>query len=114
MIKDKKYYRKPRRTFGASITEPNQCLNIRTIIDRLAQGKPVNTEMRQHVPLPPDGMIEDDFETGTEEITDITDAVALQDDINARIAEQNRQAEEQRERGESVVDVTGAVTGAVS
>lgn len=109
MIRDKKYYRKPRRTFNRSIAEPNQSIQLRTIIDRLANGLPVQTKMREHVPLPPDGELLDDFESGTEEFTDITDVVALQEELQAKFDEQ---AKERESKQNTMVDVTSAIASA--
>lgn len=111
MIRDKKYYRKPRRTFKQSISEPNQSIQLRTIIDRLANGLPVQTKMREHVPLPPDGELLDDFESGTEEFTDITDVVAMQEELQAKF---DAQAKERESKQNTIVDVTSAITSSGS
>lgn len=91
--------RHPRRDCsGDNITVPNQSISVRTLIDRVSQGLPINAKLRQHIPLPPDGMVADDFDTGTEEILDVTDAVAFADKIKSEqqyIAEQKQKAKDE-------------------
>lgn len=111
MIRDKKYYRKPRRTFKKSIAEPNQSIQLRTIIDRLANGLPVQTKMREHIPLPPDGELLDDFDSGTEEFTDITDVIAMQEELQAKFDEQ---AKDRESKQNTMVDVTSAISAPTS
>ena len=72
-----------RKCCGTSITIPDASLSARVLIDRVSEGKPINARMAKHIPLPPDGMIEDDFETGMEDISDVTDAVIYADKIRA-------------------------------
>ena len=95
MEKKDTYIRKPRRKLDTkSITIPDCSLSARVLIDRCAKGLPVNAKMSKHIPLPADGNIDDDWDTGTEEILDVTDAVAFHDKL---IAEQ-KYIQEQKEK----------------
>ena len=95
MEKKDTYVRKPRRKLDTkSITIPDCSLSARVLIDRCAKGLPVNAKMSKHIPLPNDGMVEDDWETGTEEILDVSDAVAFQDKIIA----QQKYIQEQKQK----------------
>lgn len=86
MEKNENYTRRRRRVLDKrSYTIPDASLSVRTLIDRTARGLPVNAKLSKHVPLPADGGIMDDFTTGTEEITDVTDAVHYADKIRAEM-----------------------------
>ena len=93
------YKRYPRRNLsGGSITTPDASLSVRYLIDRTAKGLPVNARLSKHIPLPPDGMLLDDFETGIEEILDVTDAQAFADKLQAQakyIADEKEKARKQ-------------------
>lgn len=93
------YVRHPRRVLDSKdYCTPECSLSIRTLINRSAQGLPINAKISQHVPLPPDGEDLNDFETGTEEILDVTDAVEHIEKLNAdikHIREQQRKAQEE-------------------
>lgn len=93
------YKRFPRRKLDKhSITLPEASLSVRTLIDRTAEGKPVNARLSKHIPLPDDGIVLDDFETGTEEITDIVDAVEFSDKIRNELSYIEKQKEEARQQ----------------
>lgn len=98
-VENETYKRYPRRVLDKhSITIPEASLSVRTLIDRTAKGKPVNARLSKHVPLPDDGTIQDDFETGTEEIIDIVDAVEYSDKIRDELAYIEKQKEEERKK----------------
>lgn len=104
-IEKETYKRYPRRKLDPrGITIPESSLNIRVLIDRTAKGLPVNARLSKHVPLPDDGMIDDDFETGTEEILDVTDAVEHADKIRKELEYVAKKKEEalQQEIGAEV------------
>lgn len=78
--------RRPRRKLDTrSMTIPEASLSIRVLIDRTSKGLPVNARLSKHIPLPADGELMDDYETGTEEILDVTDAVEYADKIRANM-----------------------------
>ena len=84
-----------RKCNGPSLTIPDASLSVRVLMDRVAEGKPINSKISRHVPLPPDGPVDDDFETGTEEILDVTDAVQHAEKIRAEmkyVAEEKEKA----------------------
>ncbi len=97
---EKQYKRHPRRVMSKhSYTIPDASLSVRVLIDRTAKGLPVNAKLSKHIPLPPDGELMNDFDTGTEDICDVTDAVAYVDKIKAEqkyIAEQKQKAIEEQ------------------
>lgn len=96
MEKKEIYKRFPRRKLdNRSITIPDASLSARVLIDRCAKGLPVNARMSRHIPLPIDGMDRNDFETGTEEILDVSDAVAFEAELlkkQAYIAKKKEEA----------------------
>lgn len=98
MEKKEVYKRHPRRQFTGSLTVPDSSLDIRVLINRTAKGLPINAKVSKHIPLPPDGMVLEDFDSGMEEITDVTDMVEFADKLNAErkhIAEQRQKALEE-------------------
>lgn len=103
------FSRFPRRKISKETrTIPDASLSIRTLIDRTAKGLPVNAKLSRHIPLPQDGMILDDFETGTEEILDVTDAVEYVDTIRKQqqyIAEEKEKARQEMMGSVPVVPV---------
>ena len=94
--KEKVYRRYPRRVLSkVDYTVPDASLSVRVLIDRMSKGLPVNAKFSKHVPLPPDGDDLNDFEMGTEEITDVTEAVSFIDKIKAEqkyVQEQKQKA----------------------
>ena len=93
------YKRFPRRKLDKfSLTIPEASLSVRTLIDRTSKGLPVNARLSKHIPLPADGMIDDDWETGTEEILDVVDAEAHADKIRKELAYIENKKEEARQQ----------------
>lgn len=85
-IEEHKYYKVKRtiRRFGDTSLVISPREDLRSMLDRMIDGKPVNTSVTKHEPLPPDSEIDDDnFDTGTREILDLVDAQVLSDDIAA-------------------------------
>lgn len=99
MNKVEKYVRKPRRKLDTfSLTIPEASLSVRTLIDRTAKGLPINARLSKHIPLPADGLLPDDFETGTEEILDVTDAVEHSEKIRKELEYIQKKKEEARQQ----------------
>ena len=99
MEKKEIYKRRPRRVLDkTNITIPEASLSIRTLIDRTSKGVPVNARLSKHVPLPADGEILDDWDTGTEEIIDVVDAVEHADKIKRDLAYVVKKKEEERQK----------------
>lgn len=69
-----------------SLHVPQRTTSLRTILDRASAGLPINAKVTQHVPLPDDGENLDDFDTGTEEYTDLVDVQELDERIKAHEA----------------------------
>ena len=105
-VKEKVYNRYPRRVLSSKdYALPDASLSVRVLIDRVSKGLPVNAKLSKHIPLPPDGDDMNDFEIGSEEVTDVTEAVGLIDKIKADqkyIEEQKRKAIE-KESGKTDV-----------
>lgn len=90
------YRRYPRRDLSkVDICVPEQSLSIRTLINRVSKGQPINAKLNKHIPLPDDGHDINDYETGTEEIVDVTDAEAYASKIRAQQAYIAKQKEEE-------------------
>lgn len=86
MKKKESYKRYPRRVLSKkNYCVPDQSLSIRTLIDRVSKGLPVNAKLSKHIPLPQDGQDMNDFVTGTEEIVDVVDAVEHMDRIRSEM-----------------------------
>ena len=79
------------------IVVPDQCVNIRAVLDRISQGNPINVQLRQHTPLPPDGLDMNDFDTGTEEILDLVDAQEVSERVEKAQLEQAKAAKKKRD-----------------
>lgn len=79
------------------IVVPDQCVNIRAVLDRISQGQPINAQLRQHTPLPPDGLNMDDFDTGTEEILDLVDAQEVAERVEKAQEEQAKAVKKKRD-----------------
>ncbi len=79
------------------IVVPDQCVNIRAVLDRISQGQPINAQLRQHTPLPPDGLDMNDFDTGTEEILDLVDAQEVAERVEKAQEEQAKAAKKKRD-----------------
>ncbi len=73
---------------------PNRTTSLRKVLDRASQGLPINTQMAQHEPLPPDGMDLEDFDTGTEEYLDLVDVQHLDERVKAH----QEEAEEEKRK----------------
>lgn len=79
--------------------------NMRQLLNRIARGESVDKMPKEHVPLPPDGEIEDDFDTGTEEILDIVDAMAIKDAVDSKIDEYKaQQAEKAKQQADDAFE----------
>lgn len=87
--------KKRRNITTASLTTPEQSIDIQTLINRSVKGLPINTKLRQHQPFPPDGEDPEDFETGTEEYLDLNDVQRLSERIEDA---QNKLKEQQTEK----------------
>ncbi len=89
----------PRREItGSSITTPNQSISLRTILSRIGNGEPINAKLRKHEPLPPDGEIDDDFETGTREILDLTDVQRIAEELEEKEQQHRDELEKKRQQ----------------
>ena len=80
---------------------PNRTTSLRKILDRASQGLPINTQMAQHEPLPPDGMDLEDFDSGTEEYLDLVDVQHLDERVKAhheKAEEEKRKKVEEKKR----------------
>ncbi len=80
------------------LCKPNQTTSLRTILDRVSQGLPINAKIAKHTPLPPDGDNMEDFDTGTEEYIDLVDVQKLDERIKAQKEEAFRKQNEEREK----------------
>ena len=97
MEKKSIYKRFPRRNFsGHGIAVPDLSLSPRVLLDRISKGLPVNARLSKHIPLPPDGDDINDFTTGIEEITDVTEAVTVID----KIREQQKYIEDEKKKAQ--------------
>lgn len=76
---------------------PNMTTSLRTIIDRQAQGLAINAEMREHIPLTPDGDDMDDYDKGTEEYNDLVDIQHLSERIQEAKEQQQKRVDDARE-----------------
>lgn len=90
------------------ITIPEQSLDLRTVFKRISKNQAINARIRTHVPLPPDGEDEDDYNAGTREILDPVDVLEMvaeiddrkrkiQEDSDQRIAQRKSKANANRE-----------------
>lgn len=73
----------PLRKFDKGIFIPGKCKDLRTLINRMVNGQPLNESLAEHQPLPPDGMNADDFDTGTREVLDLIDQQELANDVKS-------------------------------
>ena len=55
--------------------------NLRQILDSMLKGNSMDTTIRKHEPLLPDGENPDDFESGTQEILDLVDQQHLEEQM---------------------------------
>lgn len=84
---------------GPSLTVPSQSVSLRDIMDRAVKGLPINTKLKEHTPLPPDGASDEDFETGTREYIDLNDVYELQQEIEKKVEEeQQKKKDEEKEK----------------
>lgn len=77
---------------------PNRTTSLRQVLDRVNAGLPVNAQMAQHQPLPPDGNDLEDFETGTEEYLDLVDVQHLNERIKAQAEKARKKQIEEAEK----------------
>lgn len=82
---------------SVNLCKPNQSTSLRTILDRVNAGLPINCRVAQHTPLPPDGEDLDDFERGTEEILDLVDAQKTSEKVQQWYDEQKQKQQQQQD-----------------
>lgn len=88
---EKRHYR---RSWTDDITIPEQTVSLREVLNRTANGQPLNVKIRQHRPLPAVNPSEDDYTTDTEEITDLTDAMSVAQRVTDKMDEMRSKKQE--------------------
>ena len=71
--------------------------NLRQILDSMLKGNGMDTTIRKHEPLLPDGENPDDFESGTQEILDLVDQQHLEEQIQEFLDSSAKQQKAQTE-----------------
>ena len=97
------------RKFREDILSLEPRHTLREIYDSMVSGTNLNSTIRRHTPLEPDGDNPEDFEAGTREITDLVDQQHLEEDVQKvyeKLSENQRTATEaqQKEAFEKAVE----------